>query len=111
MSNIKESFIDTTYSLAKSLHHVNIAKEYLQDIKRDTKGPVKDLFNGYIMRCDFILNNMRDRLNPKNREILKQELKDSFMIEAINDKLIHLDEQQRLQVETFIDELIKTSRT
>jgi hypothetical protein len=105
----KESFADTTYSLAKSLHHINIAREYLEDVKRETKGPVKDLFNNYINKCDFIIHNMRDRLTPENREVFKQELKDSFIIEAINDKLIHLDEQQRLEVESFIDELIKKS--
>jgi hypothetical protein len=105
----KENFVDTTYSLAKSLHHINIAREYLEDVKRETKGTVKDLFNNYINKCDFIIHNMRDRLTPENREVFKQELKDSFMIEAINDKLIHLDEHQRLEVESFIDELIKKS--
>jgi hypothetical protein len=105
----KENFVDTTYSLAKSLHHINIAREYLEDVKRETKGTVKDLFNNYINKCDFIIHSMRDRLTPENREVFKQELRDSFMIEAINDKLIHLDEQQRLEVENFIDDLIKKS--
>lgn len=105
----KENFADTTYSLAKSLHHINIAREYLEDVKRETKGPVKDLFNSYINKCEFIIHSMRDRLTPKNREVFKQELRDSFMIEAINDKLIHLDEQQRSDVENFINELIKKS--
>jgi hypothetical protein len=42
-----------------------------------------------------------------NRDILKKELADSFLIEGINDKLIYLDEAQRNQVENFIDKLLQ----
>lgn len=106
----KERFADTTYSLAKSLHHVNIAREYLHDVKRDCHGAVKDLFNTYINKCDFIIHSMRDRLGEESKTILKNELKDSIILEAINDKLIHLNEQQRLEIENIIDEMIKKSK-
>ena len=40
---MKDNFTDTTYSLAKALHHINLAKEYLEDTKRDSKGSIKEL--------------------------------------------------------------------
>ena len=104
---MKEHFSDSTFSLAKSLHHINIARDYLIDVRMGTNGSIKDLFNGYIAKCDYILNNINHRLKDENREALKKELKDSFIFEAINDKLIYLDENQRLEVESYIENLIK----
>lgn len=106
MNLSKERFTDTTYSLAKALHHINIGREYFDDMKRDSKGSVKDLFNNYINKCDFILNSIKDRLKDESREILKKELGDSFIIEAINDKLMHLDESQRDLIENLMDKII-----
>jgi hypothetical protein len=45
-------------------------------------------------------------LKDESREILKKELGDSFIIEAINDKLMHLDESQRDLIENLMDKMI-----
>jgi len=101
------NFSDNTFSLAKALHHINNAKIYFEDVKRDCASSTKDLFNSYIIKCDIIINSIDHKLTDKNRAILKKELADSFMIESINDKLIYLNEAQRNEVETFIDNFIK----
>lgn len=102
----KETFTDNTYSLAKALHHINIAKMYLEDVRQDTFGEVKAVFNQYIQKCDWILQNMRNRVGDENRRVLDTELKDSIILEAINDKLIHLDESQRNVIEELMDRFI-----
>jgi hypothetical protein len=101
---------NNTYSLAKSLHHINIAREYMLDVRRDAHSNIKNMFNNYITKCDFILNGVKDMLSEENRIVFKKEMSDSFLIEAINDKLIYLDENEKLEVENFIDLLIKKSK-
>lgn len=103
----RESFSDNTYSLAKSLHHINIAKQFLEDVKLSTTGEVKFIFNQYIQKCDWILNDMKSRLNDESRIILSKELEDSLSFDSINDKLIYLDNDQRNMVEDIISEMIK----
>jgi len=101
-----ERFTDNTYSLAKGLHHINLAKMYFDDIRTGTSGEVKNVFNQYILRCDWIMDNMKCRLTDENRETLKKELADSISFEAINDKLIRLDNSQRAFIENIIDAII-----
>lgn len=105
--NNKERFSDNTYSLAKGLHHINIAKMYFEDVRYGTIGEIKLVFNQYIQKCDWIIANMRDRLAKENRLTLEKELSESLTFEAINDKLIHLDNNQRNFIENIIDAFIK----
>jgi len=102
MSNDKE-----TYSLAKGLHHLNIAKQYFEDVKLGCTGDVKNMFNGYINKCDWILNNVFDKLSPDRRKIYKEELSDSLSIDAINDQLMMLDNAQRAEIEEMLDAILK----
>jgi hypothetical protein len=104
------NFSDNTFSLAKGLHHINIAKIYFEDVKRDCTSSTKELFNSYIIKCNIIINSIDHKLTPENRLILKKELADSFIIESINDKLIYLDEDQRNQVEEFVDQIMKRDK-
>lgn len=103
----RESFSDNTYSLAKSLHHINIAKQFLEDLKIGTTGEVKLLFNQYIQKCEWILNDMKSRLNDESRKVLSKELEDSLAFDSINDKLIYLDNEQRSIIEDVISGMIK----
>jgi hypothetical protein len=102
MSNDKE-----TYSLAKALHHLNIAKQYFEDVKLGCTGDVKNMFNGYINKCDWILNNVFDKLSNERRKIYKVELSDSLGIDAINDQLMMLDNAQRAEIEEMLDAIVK----
>ena len=102
----KDRFVDNTYSLAKGLHHINIAKAYFEDVRLGTTGAVKSVFNQYVQKTDWILNDMKDRLNEESRSILKKEIEDSIALESIIDKLIHLDTKQR----DFIENLLESMR-
>ena len=107
MKNERESFSDNTFSLAKGLHHINIAKMYFEDLQRGSSGGIKQIFNQYIIKCEWIYKNIYDRVGDSSREILKSEMKDSIIIESINDKIIKLDEKDRLLIEDIIDAIIK----
>jgi hypothetical protein len=102
MSNDKD-----TYSLAKGLHHINIAKQYFEDVRMGCTGDLKNTFNGYINKCDWILNNIFDKLTPDRRKIYKIELSDSLAIDSINDQLMMLDNAQRAEIEEMLDAILK----
>ena len=105
MSNDKD-----TYSLAKGLHHLNIAKQYFEDVKMGCVGDVKNTFNGYVNKCDWILNNVFDKLDNEKRKIYKEELSDSLSIDSINDQLMMLDNTQRSQIEELLEAIVKGKR-
>lgn len=103
----KERFTDNTYSLAKGLHHINLAKMYFEDVRIGTSGEVKYIFNQYVQRCDWIILDMKHRLTEENRQTLQSELSDSISFDAINDKLIRLDNEKRAMIEDIIDAMIR----
>jgi hypothetical protein len=103
----KNTFSDKTYSLAKSLHCINNAKLYLEDVRLNSINEAKGIFNSYIQKCEWILGDVKRRLNKESREILIKDLEDSLLFDAIADKLIRLDKNSRDLVENYIDELIK----
>ena len=101
----KTRFTDNTYSLAKAMHHINIAKMYFEDLRISTAQEVKYVFIQYSNKCDWIISNLENRLSEYNRKNLKEELKDSLSFEAIYDKLILLTPEQRAFLENIIDAL------
>ena len=105
MSNDKD-----TYSLAKALHHLNIAKQYFEDVKMGCTGDVKNTFNGYVNKCNWILNNVFDKLDNEKRKIYKEELSDSLSLDSINDQLMMLDNSQRSQIEELLEAVVKGKR-
>jgi flagellin-specific chaperone FliS len=107
VSTEKKTFTDNTYSLAKALHFIDLAKQYFEDVQLGTNGEVKMIFSLYIQKCDWIIRNLKDRLSPENREILAKELEGSLDINAIMDKVIHLDGKQKSFIEDIIDGMIR----
>lgn len=103
----KEKFTDNKFSVAKGLTHIHIAKQYFEDVKIDANMDVKMIFNQYIQKCDWIINNLKDRLNQENRIYLEKELEDSLTVDAISDKVVLLDNKAKEFVEELIDRLIK----
>ena len=102
----KERFTDNTYSLAKGIHHINIAKQYFEDVRFGTQGDIKAVFNQYIQKCEWIISNLKDRLGPDNKLSLEKELLSSISLEAISDRLIHLNEDQLGIIENIVDAII-----
>jgi flagellin-specific chaperone FliS len=103
----RKTFMDNTYSLAKSLHFIYLAKQYLEDVRRELDGEIKMVFNQYVQKCEWIILDLKSRLSDENREILAQELEGSIDINAIMDKVIHLDNKQKSFVEDIIDAMNK----
>ena len=104
------SYEKDTYSLAKGLHHINNAKQYFEDVKMGCSGDLKNTFNGYINKCDYILNNIFDKLGESTRKVYKKELSDSLGLDAINDQLMMLDNTQRSQIEELLEAIVKGKR-
>ena len=104
----KNTFADRTYSLAKALHNLNNAKLYLEDVRINSINEAKGIFNSYIQKCNWILEDVKGRLNQESRNSLNKDLEDSLLFDAIADKLIRLDKNGRDLVENYIDELIKS---
>lgn len=103
----KNTFSDKTFYLAKALHNINNAKCYLDEVKRISVTEAKSIFSSYINKCDWIINDLKSRLNRESIDAFNKDLEDSLFFEAIQDKLIRLDGKTRGVVENYIDELIK----
>ena len=104
----KNTFSDNTYSLSKGLHNLNNAKLYFEDVKVNSISEAKGIFNSCIQKCEWILNDVKIRLNQKSKDYLNRDLEDSLLFDAVYDKLIRLDKNGRDLVEGYIDELIKS---
>lgn len=107
---IKQTFSDKTFYLAKALHNINNAKSYLEEVKRNSANDAKSIFGSYVNKCEWIINDLRSRLNRESAEAFNKDLEDSLFFEAIQDKLIRLDKNTRDIVENYIDELIKNAK-
>lgn len=104
--NKKQNFTDNTYSLAKGLQLTNMAKSYFEDLRLGTNGEVKMLFGNIILRCDWILNNIKHRLGADTTKIFLEEMKDPLAFDSIMDKLIKLDSSQRELLEGILNAMI-----
>lgn len=102
-----KSFTDNTYSLAKALLFIDLARQYFEDVQYSTQHEIKGLFNQYINKCNWIILDIKNRLSQQNREILAKELEGSLDINAIMDKVIHLDNKQKAFIEDIIDAMNK----
>jgi hypothetical protein len=96
-----------SYSLAKGIHHINIAKQYFEDVKFSASTTAKNIFNSYIQKCDWMLNDIKGRLDDSGRKTFIQELEDSLTFDAINEGLIHLSVEQRAVIENLVNAMIK----
>jgi hypothetical protein len=95
------------FSLAKGLHNVNMALTYFKMVKADCKGDVKNTFNGYINKCEYIINDIKSSLGKEIRDVFNEELRDSLEIFDINDKILHLNSDQRVLIDNILDDIIK----
>lgn len=102
----------TTFNLAKALYHVKNAVHYFEHIRTqpEVKYDAKHFFNLQLTRLNGIINDMTAKLTPEAAKTLRNELEsDTMVFEAIQDKLVNLNEKQRWEVENYIDSLLNTS--
>jgi len=103
----KEKFTDNTFSVAKGLTHIHIAKQYFDDVRLGATQDVKMIFTQYVTKCEWILDKLRHRLSEENRAILDKELNDSLVLDSITDKVVLLDNKSKDLIEEIIDMIIK----
>lgn len=103
----------TTFNLAKALYHVKNAVIYFEHIKSqpEVKYDAKHFFNLQLTRLNGIISDMTAKLTPEAAKTLRNELEsDTMVFEAIQDKLVNLNEKQRWEVENFIDKLLNETK-
>lgn len=103
----KQNFEDVTYSLAKGLQHVNMAKQYFEDVKRGTDKDVKALFSSMILKLDWILSSVKNRIGDDSRAVFTNEMSDSLAFDSIMDKMVRLNTEQRSFIESIAESFIK----
>ena len=107
--NSKEQFKDEGYDLAKAMHHVSIGQKYFEMIALGYQNGAKLLMNQLANRCHLIITNVYDRLGDETRQFYRESLikGDTVFADAISDKLLQLNEEQKVAIEKFVDGLIK----
>ena len=102
----------TTFNLAKALYHVKNAVHYFEYIKSqpEVKFDAKHFLNLQLNRLNGIISDMTAKLTPEAAKTLRNELEsDTMVFEAIQDKLVNLNEKERWEVENFIDSILNQS--
>ncbi len=104
------SFDKQTYNLAKGMYYIRIAMGYFDHIRqsKDVAFNGKQTINRIHGKLDGAIREIRDRLMGESYQVISREMEsDVFVFEAINDKLVQLDERERWEVEQFIDNKLK----
>lgn len=104
---MKEHFQDNTYSLLKAMHHTKIAMDYFDDVSKDYHNGAKHIMSQYAQKCKWILDNIRHRIPPDFMSSIDNDMKDSLFLDAIEDKIIHFDPQQREMIEQIVELMSK----
>jgi hypothetical protein len=104
----KEKFEDNNYYLAKGLYHIQIAKEYYEMLRLDAKYSAKDFLNNWLNKLSFLTNDVLTRLTKENADWFRNEVikGDNIFFDAVAEKLIHLNPQQKQQIELIINGMI-----
>lgn len=100
---MKEKFEDSSFCLIKALHHLKISVDYFDDISKEYNGGAKQLMTMYANKCKWIIDDVRLRIPREILESIDREMEDSLFLDAVEDKLIHFNDQQREMIEQIID--------
>jgi hypothetical protein len=102
-----------TMNIAKALTYLKLAQEYFDHIykSKDVSHSPKQVIKGIIGRINGSFNDIKFRLGIESIELLNSELNsDLFVFESIFEKMLHLNEKERWQVEEYLDKLIEKKR-
>lgn len=93
------------------IHHLKIAKEFLESFIRDKPGTVGErMARQYVAKINWMYNDLITF--PNFPDIVRQGIReeweaDPFLSTAINEKLAILNPAQRTAIENIIDEVLK----
>lgn len=102
-----------TYNLAKGMTHIKLAVGYFEHIytSKDVSHRPKQIVKMVLGRLNGAINDIKFNIGVESVELLDKELEsDIFVFEAIKEKLLHLDEKQRWEVESYIDKMIAKTK-
>lgn len=103
----KEKFYDNEYFLLSALHSISSAKVNFECLKMEVKNEFKNTLNGFIQRCDYIINNVVTRLPQESKEEIKKDLSESIQIDNIKLLLSQMTLEQRDIIEKLCEEVLK----
>ena len=92
-------------SLTAAVYHLYYANEYLRDFRRDQEAAVNPLdkhkANQWVLKGEYLLNNIYDAMTPESKELYKKEILagDPIFYVDITEKLQRMSPEQR----DFID--------
>lgn len=105
----KERFEDSNYYLAKGLYHIQIAKDYYEMLRLDARYSAKGFLNNWLNKLSFLTNDVLTRLTNDNAEWFRNEVVkgDNIFFDALSEKLMHLNPQQKEQIELIVNAMVK----
>lgn len=105
----KEHFRDSSFLIAKALHHVSIAKQYFETAALDYKQGAKQIMNLHASKMEYTITDITGRLSDESRKHFNDALLkgDTLFYDDIGEKLMHLTEKQREVIQLIVDEMIK----
>ena len=92
-------------SLTAAVYHLYYANEYLRDFRRDQEARGNSLdkhkANQWVLKGEYLLNNIYDAMTPESKELYKKEILagDTIYNGDITEKLQRMSPEQR----DFID--------
>lgn len=92
-------------SLTAAVYHLYYANEYLRDFRRDQEAAVNPLdkhkANQWVLKGEYLLNNIYDAMTPESKELYKKEILagDPIFYGDITEKLQRMSPEKR----DFID--------
>lgn len=104
---MKERFEDNSYSLLKAMHHTKIAMEYYEDVATNYQTGAKQLMLHYAQKCKWIIDNVRHRLPSEMLSEIDKDMADSLFLDAIEDKVVHFNSQERELLEQIVELMAK----
>lgn len=92
-------------SLTAAVYHLYYANEYLRDFRRDQEARGNSLdkhkANQWVLKGEYLLNNIYDAMTPESKELYKKEILagDPIFYGDITEKLQRMSQPER----DFID--------
>lgn len=98
-------------SLLMGMHHVKMAKEYFDDVVRESPGTVGALLSDlYGKKMDWVIANVytNTKLSKEVIDGIREEVEaDNFTIPEIIDRIVMLNPQQREALNFVINQLLE----
>jgi len=101
--------INITLYFSKALHHANCAGFYFDLILAELKpqGKIQQFLKKQSNNCKAVKNDVLTSMRQgEGKEIMKDDLQDPLMLDALCDSFLMLDDNRRAQIEFFIGNLV-----